>query len=83
MEWLPLARSASSPRSPAGHIRSEEAAEKGPLWPNTNYPAASKLIGTQVHSQQALIRVSFIQTTVFIEQRGAEAHAAINCSFCT
>lgn len=42
--------------------------ETGQFWPRVNYPAASKLGGTQVHSQQALIRVSFIETSVFIEQ---------------
>lgn len=42
--------------------------ETGQFWPCVNYPAASKLVGTQVHSQQALIRVSFIETSVFIEQ---------------
>lgn len=41
---------------------------KRAVWPRANYPTASELVGTQVHSQQALIRVSFIQTTVFIEQ---------------
>lgn len=42
--------------------------ETGQFWPCVNYPAASKLAGTQVHSHQALIRVSFIETSVFIEQ---------------
>lgn len=42
--------------------------KKRPLRPNANYPTAREPIGTQVHSQQALIGVSFIQTTVFIEQ---------------
>lgn len=40
--------------------------ETGQFWPCANYPAASKLV--QVHSQQALMRVSFIETSVFIEQ---------------
>lgn len=40
-----------------------ESRGKGPVCPCVNYPA----VGTQVHSQQALIRASFIQTTVFIE----------------
>lgn len=61
---LLLAASASSLRSPAKEGNRGER----PVWPCVNYPAASKLAGTQVHSQQALIRVSFIQTTVFIEQ---------------
>lgn len=40
-----------------------------PVWPCGNYPAARELAGIQVHSQQALIRVSFIETTVFLLTR--------------
>lgn len=65
---MEAAASISSLRSPARHVSQGGNRGKRPVWPCVNYPAASELAGTQVHSQQALIRVSFIETTVFIEQ---------------
>lgn len=63
--------SISSLRSPTKHVSKEKGrgGERGQS-------------ATQVHSQQALIRISFIQTAVFIEHglsvRGPRARAAAN-----
>lgn len=63
-----MAASISSLRSLAKHVSGGGNRGKRPVWPCINYPAASLLAGKQVHSQQALIKVYFIESTVFIEQ---------------